>query len=165
MNKLNRLVPLLLTGLTLLPTTALAQTGRLTVDADRAELDESQGYSVYSGNVQLQQQGIDLTGDRLTIRRPSNGQLRATMEGQPARLTHTPDNADGPITATATSMTYDTGSRQLTLEGRARIERGADTLSAGKIEYNLADQRMRAAGGDSERVRITIPAPDVSNAP
>ncbi len=101
MNKLNRLVPLLLTGLTLLPTIALAQTGRLTVDADRAELDESQGYSVYSGNVQLQQQGIDLTGDRLTIRRPSNGQLRATMEGQPARLTHTPDNADGPITATA----------------------------------------------------------------
>ena len=62
-------------------------------------------------------------------------------------------------------MTYDTGSRQLTLEGGARIERGADTLSAGKIEYNLADQRMRAAGGDSERVRITIPAPDVSNAP
>ena len=165
MNELKRcLLPVLL-GLTLLGTVAHAQSGQLTIDADNGELDEPNGYSVYSGNVHLQQQDIDLTGDRLTIERPNNGELSATMEGQPAKLTHTPPDADSPIVATARSMTYNATSRQLTLEGGARIERGEDTLSADKIEYNLADRRMRAAGGESERVRITIPAPDVPDTP
>lgn len=144
---------------------ASAQSGRLTVDADRAELDESKGFSVYSGNVQLSQQNIELAGDRLTVSRPNPSTLNATMIGEPARLTHTPENADQPVVATAQSMTYDTRSRVLTLEGSARIERGADTLSADKIEYNLTDQRMRAAGGETERVRITIPAPDLPDTP
>ncbi|MBV61061.1 lipopolysaccharide transport periplasmic protein LptA [Abyssibacter profundi] len=146
-------------------TATLAQSGRLTVDADRAELDESKGFSVYSGNVQLRQQNIALTGDRLTVSRPDAQTLTATMVGEPARLTHQPQGSDAPVIATAGTMTYDTRSRVLTLEGSARIERGADTLSADRIEYNLTDQRMRAAGGESERVRITIPAPELPDSP
>ncbi|MEC9407176.1 MAG: lipopolysaccharide transport periplasmic protein LptA [Pseudomonadota bacterium] len=155
----------LLLALLLVGSLACAQSGRLTVDADRAELDESKGFSVYSGNVQLRQQNIALSGDRLTVRRPDPRTLTATMVGEPARLTHQPDASDAAVVATADSMTYDTRSRVLTLEGSARIERGADTLSADKIEYNLTDQRMRAAGGESERVRITIPAPELPDSP
>lgn len=141
--------------------TAWAQDGRLSIDADRAELDETAGTSVYSGNVALTQDGIALTGARLTITRTAERDLRATMTGSPARLEHTPPGADGTVVATAGRLVYDTTSRKLILEESARIERGADRLTAERIEYDLANQRVKASGNGSERVRITIPAPDV----
>ena len=123
------------------------------------------GHSVYFGNVRLQQNGISLSGDRLTLIRQDNRQLSASMEGQPAKLLHTPEGEDQAVTATAARLTYDTSNGLLKLEGAARIQRGEDQLSADSIEYNLTDQRMRAMGGETERVRITIPAPDLPDAP
>lgn len=138
---------------------ASAQTGVLAIDADRAELDEAAGSSVYLGNVNLTQDGIALSGNRLTITRTENRDLRATMIGNPARLQHTPPGSDRTVVATAGRLVYDTTSRLLVLEESARIARGADRLSAERIEYDLANQRVKASGGDSGRVRITIPAP------
>lgn len=139
---------------------AWAQNGPLAIDADRAELDESRGVSVYSGDVRLSQGNLTLTGQQLTIRRvDGKDNISATMRGDPAVLTQSASDGSPPVSATAGSMTYNTATRALLLEAGAELRRGEDVLTAERIEYALDEQRMQATGNGKERVRITIPAP------
>ena len=146
--------------LCLIAGTAQAQNGPLSIDADKAELDEARGVSIYSGDVRLSQGALTLTGQQLTIRRvDQDDNIRATMRGDPAVLTQSASPGQAPVSATAGSMTYETARRRLLLESGAELRRGDDVLTAERIEYSVDAQRMQASGNGKERVRITIPAP------
>ena len=139
---------------------AHAQNGPLSIDADKAELDEQRGISIYTGDVRLSQGNLTLTGQQLTIRRVDNDDnIRATMRGDPAVLTQAASDGQAPVSATAGRMTYETANRRLILEAGAELRRGEDVLTAERIEYAVDAQRMQASGNGKERVRITIPAP------
>ncbi|MBR9814660.1 lipopolysaccharide transport periplasmic protein LptA [bacterium] len=139
---------------------AQAQNGPLSIDADKAELDEQRGVSIYSGDVRLTQGNLTLTGQQLTIRRvDDDDNIRATMRGEPAVLTQGATPGQAAVTATAGNMTYETANRRLLLESGAELRRGEDVLTAERIEYSVDAQRMQASGTGNERVRITIPAP------
>lgn len=137
-----------------------AQNGPLSIDADKAELDEQRGVSIYTGDVRLSQGNLTLTGQQLSIRRvDGEDNIRAVMRGEPAVLTQSAQPGQAGVSATAGSMTYETASRRLLLEAGAELRRGEDVLTAERIEYNVDAQRMQASGNGKERVRITIPAP------
>src|SRR5687768_5606574 len=76
------------------------------IEADRAEMTEQSGVSVYSGKVNLTQGDLVMQGERLEVRRESStGNLTATLTGSPATLRQ-PTDAGEMVNAKASRIDY-----------------------------------------------------------
>lgn len=151
---------------------ALRPSGPVTLTADRAEWVQG-GEMQYFGNVSMQSDTLQLRGEHMTVTQIADGQFVARMDGAPARLDHsgTP-GSEGvtaqPVSAEATRMDYDSRAGVVQLSGGAKLKRGNDEVAGDRIDYLVAERRIRAAGGASGQVRIVIqpPArPDASPSP
>ncbi len=133
------------------------------IEADRAELDDARGISIYRGNVKVTQGTLILTGDVMTVHNKGNDVDKVIMEGQPATYKQRPDNKDKDVRAKALHMEYFTNPEKIILTGQAEVEQeGGDVLRSERIEYDVPTDKVNA-GTDQpdERVRIIIqPRPD-----
>ncbi|MEQ1440724.1 lipopolysaccharide transport periplasmic protein LptA [Fontimonas sp. SYSU GA230001] len=142
---------------------ALRPTGPVTLTADRAEWVQG-GEMQYAGHVSLQSDTLQLRGERMTVTQSADGQFVAHLEGTPSRLDHagTP-GAEGiaaqPVSAEAARMDYDSRAGIVQLSGNAKLQRGTDEVNGERIDYVIAERRIRAAGGESGQVRIVIQPP------
>ncbi|HSW13897.1 MAG TPA: lipopolysaccharide transport periplasmic protein LptA [Solimonas sp.] len=167
--------PLLALGLAALAGIAAAQQGRnatmdslrptgpVTVTADRADWEQS-GVMVYTGNVLLSSDTLKLKGDRLELRQLADGQFTASVTGNPAQLDHPglkeKDGSIGPpVGARAKTLNYDSRSSMVDILGNAQLTRGEDAINGDDIHYDVAQRRIRAAGGQGGQVRIVIQPP------
>ncbi|GMQ89627.1 MAG: lipopolysaccharide transport periplasmic protein LptA [Gammaproteobacteria bacterium] len=128
------------------------------IEADRAELDDANGISIYRGNVKVTQGTLILTGDVMTVHTKGNDVEKVIMEGQPATYKQRPDNKDKDVRAKALHMEYFTNPEKIILTGQAEVEQGGgDILRSERIEYDVPTDKVNA-GTDKpdERVHITI---------
>lgn len=149
-----------LLGLTL-ATAASGQPGApIEVEADRLELDERAGTAIYSGEVEIRQGNLRLTGDRVTILRNDAGEVtRLTATGERAYLEQR--HADGEqIQGWGRTAIYHTAERRVELIDRAELQRGGDTFNGAYVEYRIdhrqVEARASAEGTDRQRVRMTL---------
>jgi lipopolysaccharide export system protein LptA len=140
------------------------------IEADFAELDESAGRTVYTGNVIVVQGSIRMTGDRLRVNLDDNNDLdQVFLEGRPAEFKQRPDDAENDIVGRAINIEYQAKQNLLTLIDSARVTRGEELFEGYRISYDTersiitaralqasdqAPSTEPAAGG---RVRIVIP--------
>ncbi|WP_355661429.1 lipopolysaccharide transport periplasmic protein LptA [Halomonas salifodinae] len=156
-----QLIGWLAAGLLALATPALAQQGQpIEVEADRLELDEGAGTAVYSGEVEIRQGDLRLTGARVTIQRNAAGEVsRLTATGERAYLEQRPAEGDL-IQGWGRTIVYHTAERRVELIDRAELHRGADTFNGAYVEYRidrrLVEARADAEGTDRQRVRMTL---------
>jgi lipopolysaccharide transport protein LptA len=145
---------------------AVRLTGPLKITAERAELERRE-YALYRGRVRLVSQDMVLTGDRLELRQPGQGQFEARLTGAPARLDHAGDAKSPPLSASAAQIVYDTRTATVELSGGVQLARGGDQLSGGQVRYSLAARRISADGSGGGQVQLTItpPAPGETPAP
>jgi lipopolysaccharide export system protein LptA len=150
---------------------ALRPTGPVTLTADRGEWVES-GEMIYEGNVTLQSDTLKLAGARMTVTQLADGQFQAQILGSPARLDHAGRAGASGIAAQHVSaegerIDYDSRRGVIQLNTRARLQRGGDEVTGEKIDYIVAERRVRASGGSSGQVRIVIqpPAPAATPLP
>lgn len=141
----------------------LRPSGPVTVTADRAEWEQD-GAMVYTGTVALTSDTLQLSGERLELRQHDNGEFEATITGSPARLSHPGmRNRRGeqgpPVSAQARTLHYDSRSSVVDIQGQARLTRGQDEVQGEQIRYDVAQRRIRAAGGEGGQVRIVIQPP------
>jgi len=128
------------------------------IEADRAELDDANGISIYRGNVKVTQGTLILTGDVMTVYNKGNDVDKVIMEGRPATYKQRPDNKDRDVRAKALHMEYFTNPEKIILTGQAEVEQeGGDILRSERIEYDVPTDKVNA-GTDQpdERVHITI---------
>lgn len=125
------------------------------IEADRAEVSQRTGESVYTGDVVLTRGALTLRGQRLTVTRGDSGRIHAVLTGEPARIERDRDGED-PVRGHARKLTYDAGGEMLELTGEAYIERGGNDVRGESIRHDLASGRTEADRGEDERVRITI---------
>ncbi len=127
------------------------------IEADRAELDDANGISVYRGNVKVTQGTLILTGDIMTVHSKGNDVDKVVMEGKPATYKQRPDNKDKDVRARALHMEYFTNPEKIVLTKQAEVEQEGDVLRSERIEYDVPTDKVNA-GTDQpdERVRITI---------
>ena len=127
------------------------------IEADRAELDDAKGISIYRGNVKVTQGTLVLTGEVMTVYNKGDDVDKVIMEGQPATYRQRPDNKDQDVRAKALRMEYYTDPEQIILLRQAEVEQQGDLLRSERIEYDVAKDQVNA-GTDQpdERVRITI---------
>lgn len=147
------------------PLTLRRPQGPVTVTADKAEWQQG-GVMLYTGHVRLASDTLEMTGQRMEIERLANGQFRARLDGEPARLSDPGAPAAGdapaapPITAEARTLVYDAVAATVELKGGALLTRGADRLTGEAILYDVAQRRVQAAGGEGGQVRIVIQQPE-----
>jgi len=159
MNKLrNQLILLVLTALPM-PGWALSSDRQqpMLIEADRVELDDAKGISIYRGRVKVAQGSLMLTGETMTVHNKGNNIEKVIIEGTPATYQQRPDNKDQDVHAKALRMEYYTNPEHIILLKKAEVEQQGDVLRSERIEYDMTKDQV-SAGTDrpDERVHITI---------
>lgn len=129
----------------------------LELSADKAELDNAKGVSVYTGSVVLVQGTMTITGDKLTVYLNENNELKKLIViGQPATYQQIPEGQEKYVKANAPTMEYYANApERVELLGGAKLSQGKNTFTGETITYLVQEDRANAVGG-KERIKITI---------
>ncbi|MDX1457803.1 MAG: lipopolysaccharide transport periplasmic protein LptA [Marinobacter sp.] len=121
----------------------------ITVNADTARLDDSQGIATYTGDVVVTQLNTKLTADRVVLYRGDTGLNRIEATGQPARYFQPSGNLGEATDARARIITYSAPDHRLTLEQEAVIEQGGNLFRGERIHYDTENRVVTAEGATS----------------
>ena len=136
------------------------------ITADQALRDEKQGFTVYRGNVRMDQGSLQIEADSITIYHTTEEADRIVARGKPARMQQRPDPTKGPVHARAATIEYFKTEERVHLSEEAYIEQDGSIVSGETIDYMIREQRVRAdsdQGRDGSRVEVVIPAQQVQN--
>ena len=130
----------------------------MTVEADKATLNEKTGNSVYEGNVHVQQGTLVLQGSKMTVQLNDNTIEKIILIGSPATYRQRPDGKDTDQHAEAGRIEYHATEDRIILLDNARVwQSGAEEFRSDRIVFNLKDNTVNAGGSSpGDRVRITL---------
>ncbi|MFC0590022.1 LptA/OstA family protein [Novosphingobium aquiterrae] len=117
--------------------------------ADRIELQDRQNRVVLSGNVAINQAGLNLRAARTTVAYTDAGSLKIQRIDATGgvQVTRGDESARGDVAI------YDFNRRIITMAGNVALRRGSDTLNGGRLTIDLASGVSsvdgRAGGGSS----------------
>lgn len=147
-----------------LSTTALAlpsdRQATITVEADRAQINEKTGITDYQGSVIIKQGSLLIEADQVTIY-ATNGQANKIIcIGKPAHYQQQPNPEDGLVNAHGNTIEYFLDTETITLIKNASLEQQGSTLKGDHINYDLKAELVEARGSDNsqQRVHMVIPA-------
>ena len=130
------------------------------IEADRADMDDQKGLSIYRGNVSLTQGTMVLQCEVLTAYHSpvTRALLKAVAEGAPARFRQQPSTDKEVVIATAPRMEYLVDKQLVYLLEKAEVTQGRNIFRGKKIEYNISDNQVHAESGATpgERVQVTL---------
>lgn len=127
------------------------------VEADRADIDDKRGISVYRGNVKINQGTLQLTADELTVHTNDGDITQAIAIGKPATYRQRPDNKPQDVEAESLRMEYYAVEQKIILLQKAEVRQAGDTFRSERIHYDIAQDKVNAGdGAPGDRVRITI---------
>ncbi|MDX1251623.1 MAG: lipopolysaccharide transport periplasmic protein LptA [Gammaproteobacteria bacterium] len=164
----------------ILPWPALAMTGDreqpIRIEADRVDIDDKKGASVYQGNVRMTQGSIVLTADTVTVytvieKQVVNGKetkrrelQKIVAEGKQANYrqlldslsTKTGKNEE--LKARADRIDYFAAEERVVLQGGGYLWKEGDEFTGNVIEYDARDETVKAAKAQTgpERVQAVI---------
>jgi len=129
------------------------------ISADKASMNEQTGITVYTGRVEIRQGSMLLLGDRVELRRASDGEIeRIISTGNPAEF-HQQHREGQPLTkAYGQNMNYHVTQQQVTITNQARVVQGNDNFTGERIVYNMDQAVVDAFGSESggQRVEMVI---------
>ena len=129
----------------------------ITIEADRATLNEKDGSSIYEGNVHLQQGTLNLRGNRMTVQIADDEIEEIVLTGQPASYRQRPDGRDTDQHAEAGRIEYHAADERLILLDNARVwQSDAEEFRSERIVYHIKKNTVSAGGSAGDRVRITL---------
>jgi lipopolysaccharide export system protein LptA len=124
------------------------------LEADRAQLDQKTGVSVYQGNVVISQGSMRLNADTATFY-VNNGRFeRLEATGKPVKLRYQPASNKPEIQGVSQQVEYNALKARVIMTSKAKITQGQDTFAGDRIEYDL-DKDLVKAGGDG-RIEFII---------
>lgn len=152
--------------LTLLPALSYAlETDRdqpIRIQADAAVVDETDGSSVYRGNVVITQGTLKITADEVEVFTADSDviQITAMTDNDSEVLAHyqqqSNENMDM-VVADARKITYLVQEERLHLSGDARLQQAQDEFNGQLLYYDLGRGIVNLeSSGDSDKVNVTI---------
>ena len=133
----------------------------ITIEADKASLNDKTGFSVYEGNVRLQQGTLIFTGNRMTVQLTDKKLDVIVLTGNLATAVQRPEGKDTDQHAEASRIEYYAIDERVILLDKARVwETGDEEFRSDRIVINLKTDTVDAGGGDSGRVHITLQPKD-----
>ena len=125
------------------------------VEADSANIDEAKGITRYTGDVVITQGSMVLKGDTVDLLRGKDDTINQIIsKGTPAYFEQRPQ-LDQEITyATGTTLDYTVSSQLLLITGSAKVTQGGDEFTGAKINYDMANSKVKAFSSESGRQRV-----------
>jgi lipopolysaccharide export system protein LptA len=130
------------------------------ISADKALRDEKQGFTIYSGNVQMEQGSMRLEADKLTIYHATDEVDKIVAEGRPAKMQQQPELDKAVIHAHAGVIEFFRNEDRVHLQTNARIEQDGAVVSGDSIDYFIEEQLVKADSDlavEGNRVNVVIP--------
>lgn len=130
------------------------------LEADKAQLNNATGESVYTGNVRLTRGETVITGDRLELYTTDDGDIeRAIVTGEPATYKGKPQKDEGTVRGEAPRMIYYAGGdERIRMTKGAVLWRDKDRLEGETVVYRVAEDTVEAesSGSGGDRINITL---------
>lgn len=143
---------------------------KITIDADRMELNIETGESIYTGNVKITQGELILTGNKVTLQQSNDEVERLTVIGKPARYNHVTEKGE-PIQAQSEHLVYIANQNKLVMTTNASLKQAEQQVSSQTITYDTLkgiviagsnssasdeSEKDRNETGKPQRVNITL---------
>ncbi len=112
------------------------------VGADAIEVESRADRVVFSGNVDIEQAGLHLSAQRVTVAYSDAGRLQINRIDATGGVVVT----KGGDRATGASAIYDLDNGLITLLGNVELQQGANRLSGGRMAIDLTSGRARVDG-------------------
>lgn len=158
MKRINTIAIAFLFAVALAADAAPAPEESIYLEADKAEIDDKQGVSVYTGAVKLTRGALTVLADKLTVYRNKQELQKIIAVGVPVRL----HQAAGPATKEARGegrrVEYDPKSGDVLLQDNAVLHQERNEFSGNEIRYNVNSESVNATRGQAadQRVRVII---------
>ena len=129
------------------------------IEADRGELDDVKGVTIYEGRVVVTQGSIKITGDRVVLHYDDQRDIsRAEAVGKPATYQQLSDGESEPLKARALRMDYQVKDGVIDLYDDASVVQTGNSLFGSRITYDTVNERVKASrsGSGEDRVRVIL---------
>lgn len=135
----------------------LDRSAPIAIEADSATIDEPAGTATYRGRVVLRQGTITLQTAELVLYVKDGKAQKAIATGTPARLKQAATATEEAIEAEARRITFLVAEERMVLENQARLRQGERLFQGATINYETANRRVSASGGERSRVLLVLP--------
>ncbi len=144
--------------------TGFASEDTLTIRSAEARMDESPGIIHFGGGFELRASDWSLSSDQASLYGKLDDPETVILSGSPAMILVRTVSGGQPaiINGKADQIIYERGSNSIRMQGNAYISRNENSLSGGRIEYDI-DRDHLSAGGDGG-VQIEV-LPETGNPP
>ena len=124
--------------------------------ADRIDVDQKKGLSLYRGHVLFSQGTLRLTAARAEVQNRASVIETVTAEGQPVSFRHRPEGQTEFIEGEASRVVYHALTRQVDLYGMVQIQRGRDLFRSAVLHYDIEKQSMIGESANGRRVYAAL---------
>ena len=129
----------------------------LYIEADAAELDDKQSFSLYIGNVEVEQGSMRIFADEVLVHhRPNRQPQKIIAVGNPVRYRQALDDDPDEVNGHARRMEYEADRDEITLIDEAELTQGEDRFASDRIVYNRITERVTAGTSAQGRERVKI---------
>ncbi|MDA0760484.1 MAG: lipopolysaccharide transport periplasmic protein LptA [Pseudomonadales bacterium] len=133
----------------------------ITIQADRATVNETLGKSEYFGNVIISQGDLEITAEQVILLSEDKTLVSISAIGDdqaPAKFQRAAFGSRPKIAASADDIQYLVSSETLTLMGKALLEQGEDRYQGNLLSYNLQQGLFKVEndGSSTGRINLTI---------
>jgi len=129
------------------------------IEADSVVIDDAHGTAIYRGNVHYSQGSTHLEAQEVTVYSTDRQKVdKVVADGDPATFRQRPDNQDQDMRGQAGHIEYFAAAERVILEKDAHLWRGKNEFAGSRIEYDTANQMVKAlkSGDEAGRVQVII---------
>jgi lipopolysaccharide export system protein LptA len=124
--------------------------------ADRIDVDQKKGLSLYRGNVVFSQGTLRLTAARAEVQSRATVIETVTAEGQPVTFRQRPEGLTEFIEGAASRAVYHALTRQVDLFGEVQVQRGRDLFRGAVLQYDIGNESLVAEGAAGQRAYVAL---------
>ena len=118
----------------------------INIEADHAQLDDSEGITQYKGDAILTQGTLKITGDIITFYYDAQKQLtKIIAQGEKATYQQIQNPGEQPVKAEALQMEYHASSQKIHLLGQGIVWRDGNQFTGNRIDYNITNNTVSAS--------------------
>lgn len=112
--------------------------------------------TIYTGKVTIQRGRFEIHGHQATVYFHDQKVTHVLVVGQPAHFAWNPKEGK-PAHGWANTITYYAGTGIIHLQGKAKVIRNHQTITAPQMNYQLGNGALHATGSAKYRVKVVLP--------
>ncbi len=141
------------------------------LEADQVRIDDARQVSIFTGNVQMTQGTLTISGEQVVATQGPQGFEHGTITGKLASFRQKREGLDEYVEGYGQRIEYDAVSGIMDIYGQAHVKRGEDDVRGDHITYDPRTEIFQVSGAPTAsvdkgaRVHVRINPPKAASAP